>query len=271
MSEKIGKHLGLVALVTTFNEEDNIAGCLDSLLWCDSIIVVDSFSTDRTVEIIRSYEKVQLVQHEYYGAAAQKNRALANIDSNWVLILDADERCTDELRDEIIALLRSGPRHNAYGVKRQVYFLDRRLRFSGWQNDKVVRLIRPDRARYQERRVHAGVVVEGPIPDLRQPMIHHMAGSVREYAVRLTRYGWWGAAQCRRDGKRSGFLKVFSRPCWRFTRMYVIQLGFLDGLRGLVFCWLQSYATFLKWALVWSWQDGERRGVKPNLPKFEDD
>jgi len=129
------------ALVTTYNEERHIADCLASLDWCDEVLVVDSFSTDRTPEIVRGCERARFVQRTYYGSASQKNWAMDQTRNEWVLILDADERCTPELRAEIEALFQGGePDQDAYTIKRRVFFLGKVIRFSGWQHDRVVRL-----------------------------------------------------------------------------------------------------------------------------------
>jgi glycosyltransferase involved in cell wall biosynthesis len=259
------------AIVTTFNEEANIAGCIESLLWCDEILVVDSFSTDRTPEIARSYAKVRFAQRTYFGSASQKNWAMDQVENDWILIFDADERCTPALQGEIEALLAGGPRHEAYTIRRRVYFLDRVIRFSGWQHDQVVRLVRTGSARYPNRRVHADMITRGPAPLLRNPMDHHMAETLDEYARRIEKYSFWGASQNWKEGKRSGFLEVFGRSVWRFLRTYVFQLGMLDGMHGLVFCMLQAYGTYLKWALLWGWHVNAARGRMPNLPIFDDD
>src|SRR6185436_7789363 len=130
------------AIVTTFNEEQNIAECIESLLWCDEILIVDSFSTDRTPEIAQGYDKVRFYQRTYFGSAAQKNWAMDQVGSAWILIFDAAARCTPALQKEIQDLLARGPRHDAYPIRRRVYFMNRVIRFSGWQRDRVVRLVR---------------------------------------------------------------------------------------------------------------------------------
>jgi glycosyltransferase involved in cell wall biosynthesis len=258
------------AIITTFNEEAHIAGCIESLLWCDEILVVDSFSTDRTPEIVRGFAKVGFHQRTYFGSAAQKNWAMDQVAHDWILIFDADERCTPALQKEIEALLAAGPTHEAYTIKRRVYFLGHVIRFSGWQHDRVVRLIRNGSARYPNRRVHADMVTRGPAPVLRSPMEHYMSDSLDDYVRRIEKYSFWGAAQHWREKRRAGFLEVFGRSIWRFFRTYIFQFGILDGMHGLVFCMLQAYGTYLKWALLWGWHVNAARGRSPNLPIFDD-
>lgn len=259
------------AIVTTFNEEANIAACIESLLWCDEILVVDSFSTDRTPEIARGYDKVRFLQRTYYGSASQKNWAMDQVEHDWILIFDADERCTPALQKEIEKLLARGPDHEAYTIKRRVYFLGKQIRFSGWQHDRVVRLVRTGSARYPNRRVHADMETRGPAPVLRHPMEHYMAETLDEYIPRILKYSIWGAAQGWKEGKRSGVAEVFGRSVWRFFRTYVVQGGIFDGMHGLVFCMLQAFGTYQKWAILWGWRKNAERGIEPKLPVFDED
>ena len=257
-------------VVTTFNEEANIGACLDTLTWADEILVVDSFSTDRTPEIVQSYEGVRFCQRTYYGSAAQKNWAMDNTTHDWILIFDADERCTPQLRAEIEKVLAKGPKYEAYTIRRRVYFLGKVIRFSGWQHDQVIRLLRKDAGRYPNRRVHADMKTRGPAPLLKNSMEHYMVEDFHKYALRIVKYSRWGAAQGWKEGKKSGLNEVLGRSLWRFIRTYFIQLGIFDGLRGLVFCLLQAYGTYLKWSILWSWRVNEKRGIQPDLPKFDD-
>ncbi len=261
---------GISVVVTTFNEEANIAACLESLLWCDEILVVDSYSTDRTPEIVQSYDGVTFVQRTYYGSAAQKNWAMDQTQHEWILIFDADERCTPALRKEIEKLLANNPVYDAYTIRRRVYFLGKVIRFSGWQHDQVIRLLKQGAGRYPNRRVHADMKTRGPAPLLRKRMDHYMVEDFHTYVLRIVKYSHWGASQGWKDGKRPGLSAVLGRSCWRFLRTYFLQLGVLDGMRGLVFCLLQAYGTYLKWSILWSWRINEARGIQPGLPEFDD-
>ena len=262
--------MAISAIVTTFNEEQNIAGCIESLLWCDEILVVDSFSTDRTPEIAQGFDKVRFYQRTYFGSASQKNWAMDQVPNDWILIFDADERCTPALQKEIQTLLTGSPKHEAYTIRRRVWFLGKVIRFSGWQHDQVVRLVKRGSARYPNRRVHADMITRGPAPLLRNPMEHYMTDSFDDYVRRIEKYSFWGAAQAWREGKKSGPVQVFGRSVWRFLRTWVFQLGIFDGMHGLVFCMLQAYGTYLKWALLWGWHFNAARGRMPTLPIFDD-
>ena len=260
----------LTALVTTLNEEANLRDCLESLAFSDEIHVIDSFSTDRTVEIARSFPKVELVQRPYFGSAAQKNWAMDRVTTPWLLIVDADERVPETLAKEILALLERGPEAKTYYIRRENVFLDRVIRHSGWSTDKVVRLMERGAARYPKRRVHADLEPEGLAPTLLTPMRHYTCRSLPQYLEKLHRYATWGAADAFRAGRRAGPIEILFRPCWRFFRMYVIQAGFLDGRHGLVLCGLQAWSVFLKWARVWEWDRFRRNGWPIELPAFDD-
>jgi glycosyltransferase involved in cell wall biosynthesis len=258
------------AIVTSFNEEINIKDCLESVSWADEVLLVDSFSTDRTVEIAKSIPRVTVVQHEYFGSAAQKNWAMDRSQSPWALIVDADERVTGDLGREILALLVRGPEADHYYIRRQNIFIDRIIRHSGWSTDRVVRLIRKGTVRYPNRRVHADIQPQGRTPTLAAPMLHYTFRSFNQYLEKLHRYAEWGAAEARRRGRRAGTREIVFRPAWRFFRMYGLQAGFLDGRHGFVLCALQAYGVFLKWAKVWEWERFEKNGWKVELPAYDE-
>jgi glycosyltransferase involved in cell wall biosynthesis len=258
-------------VVTCFNEERNLRACLESLAWCDEIVVLDSFSTDRTPEIARSFPRVRFLERAYYGAAAAKNFALDQTRHPWAFILDADERCTPALEREIEARLAGDRVHGAYTIRRRCFFLGREIRFSGWRNDRVVRLIRRGAARHANSRVHPKVIVDGEAPTLAAPLDHYMIEDFHAYLLRMVKYGQWGAAQAWREGRgASAFADVLFRPLWRFFRTYVLQLGFLDGGVGIAFCLCQAFASYAKWSLLWSWQVDAARGREPELPEFDE-
>lgn len=260
------------AIVTTFNEADSIAECLESLTWCDEILVVDSNSTDATREIADRYDRVRVLRRTYFGAASQKNWAIDRCRHDWILILDADERVTPELRSEIQKTLAAPVAATAYAIKRRTHAMGGKVRYSGWQHDRVVRFFRRGGARYPNRRVHADMQTLQTPKVLGAALDHHMVDTLEEYAERTRRYAFWGAAQLWRDGRRNiGMWHVLVRPAWRFFRTYILQLGVLEGVRGLIMCGVPAYGTFLKYATVWSWRQELERGRSPRLPEFDDD
>jgi glycosyltransferase involved in cell wall biosynthesis len=262
---------GLTAIVPTFNEEGNIRDCLSTLDLAEEILVVDSFSTDRTVELAKTFPKARVLQHEYFGNGPQCNWAMERATHPWILIVDADERVTPELAREIGELLARGPETDHYRVRRDDVFFGRVLRHGGLGAHGLVRLVRKGAARYPNRRVHADMETRGPAPALRHRLIHYTYRSLPDYVGKLHRYAEWGAADRFRSRRRAGPFQVAFHPAWRFFRMYVLQAGFLDGTAGLVVCGLQGYCTFLKYARLWEWSGMEKRGIPVPLPSFEED
>jgi glycosyltransferase involved in cell wall biosynthesis len=261
--------LPISVIITTFNEEINIEDCIRSVLWADEILVVDSNSTDRTVELARRHP-VRLLQRQYFGSAAQKNWSMDRVENDWVLILDADERLTEDLALEILHLLVEGPQFYGYFLRRRNIVLGKVIRHSGWSTDKVIRFFHRAHGRYPDRRVHADLDIEGPTPVLRNSLLHFTFRSLDQYWEKLRNYAEWGAAQGFREGRQAGLLEIAGRPIWRFVRTYFVQLGFLDGLHGLVVCGLQAFGSFLKYARLWDYNVRDRGREEIVLPAFDD-
>jgi glycosyltransferase involved in cell wall biosynthesis len=259
----------LSVIVTTYNEEVNVAECIRSVLWADEILLVDSFSTDRTVAIAREFP-ITVLQREYFGSAAQKNWALDRVRHEWVLIIDADERVPEPLAREILGVLATQPAVDGFYIRRENLFIDQVIRHSGWSTDKVVRLFRRDKGRYPNRRVHADLEIPGPVPVLRNAFLHYTFRTFDQYFPKFLNYAEWGAAQAFRDGRRAGIAEIVLRPWWRFLRTYFVQLGFLDGMHGFILCALQAFGVFLKYGRLWEHGLRSARGEKVSLPAFDE-
>lgn len=262
--------LKVSVIITTYNEEINVAECIESVLWADEILLVDSFSTDRTVELARDYP-IRILQREYFGSAAQKNWAIDRVEHDWVLIIDADERVPENLAREILTTLATEPSVHGYYIRRENIFIDRPIRHSGWSTDKVVRLFHRAKGRYPNRRVHADLEIEGPVPVLRHAFLHYTFRTFDQYFPKFLNYAEWGAAQAFRDGRRAGLAELVFRPWWRFFRTWVLQAGFLDGMHGFVLCALQAFGVFLKYGRLWEYRLREARGEEIALPAFDED
>jgi glycosyltransferase involved in cell wall biosynthesis len=259
----------LSALVHTLNEAEQIVDCLASLDFADEILLLDSFSVDGTVELVRErFPRVRIIQREYLGAAAQKNFGLDNVTNDWVLVCDADERVTAELRDEILDTL-ARPRHWAYWIGRTNFVLGKRVRFSGLQRDGVRRLMHRGHARYPNRRVHADLVVDGPVGRLRARLTHYYIRSFDHQVAKMTRYAGWAATQLQIDGRRVSAPGIIGHSLARFVRDYVFNLGVLDGAAGAITVGLHAYYTFWKYAKLWEFNRLADQGVAPPLAKVE--
>jgi glycosyltransferase involved in cell wall biosynthesis len=245
----------LTAIVTTYNEAEQIEECLGRLGFADEVLVVDSFSTDGTAAIARACG-AHVVQHEYESPAAQKNWAIPQAGNEWVLVVDADEWVTAELAAEIEATIAGEGANDGYEIRRRNYFLGREIRYSGWQNDRVVRLFRRDRGRYLARQVHERMQVDGSVGRLRGRLIHHSYRSLEDYWRKLKRYAEWNAVEARRRGVRVSPMYMMLHPALRFWKAYLLQGGFLDGGHGLAVSLLTAIYAAAKDIRIWEMQQG---------------
>jgi glycosyltransferase involved in cell wall biosynthesis len=248
MSEYSAK---LSAIVVCFNEEDNIGDCLESLRWCDEIIVVDSFSTDRTVEICRQYTD-RVIQREWHGYQDQKAFAHSQATGDWILVLDSDERASAELKEEIQqALSRDGNHYDGYAMPRLVFYLGRWWRRGGWYPDYKVRLFRRDRASWGGAEPHDKIIVEGKVRRLRSPIYHFSYRDMDDHVQRINRFTTLSSRELKRAGGRWRLIDALARPAARFFRSYVLERGFLEGFAGFYVALTAAVYVFLKYAKVW--------------------
>lgn len=260
----------LSAVIHTLNEADQIEACLRTVEWADEIYLVDDHSSDATLEIVaRKFPRVRIEQRTSLGSAAQKNYAMDRAAHDWILVVDADERVPPELRDEILATLEQGPRHWAWSIGRRNFILGDELRFSGLQRDRVIRLFHRKHARYPNKRVHADLLIDGTLGRLEQRYLHYYVRSLDHMSEKMTRYGVWAAAQMFVDGKRTTIWGLALHTSARFLRDYFINLGILDGTRGLIAVGLHSWYTFWKYAKLWEFSQRERRGLPLDLPEMD--
>jgi glycosyltransferase involved in cell wall biosynthesis len=251
----------ITAIIPTLDEEVNVKEAIESVLWCDEIIVVDSFSKDRTVEIVKSFPDVRLLQHEYEHSAAQKNWTIPQATHPWIFLLDADERPTPELVEEIKAVVKSGTNYSGFWIYRRNHFMGKRINYSGWQSDKVIRLFKRDECRYQNKHVHAEIESKGQIGVLKQKLIHYTYKDLNSYLNKADRYTTWGALdrvqKFEKCGHKIGLPYLFLRPVGRFFRHYFLRLGILDGTHGFVVSALAATNVFIRALKIWRLQSGE--------------
>lgn len=240
----------LSVLIPTKNEELHIGPCVESVRWADEVVVVDSGSTDRTAAIAESLSAKVLV-HEYVSSAAQKNWALALLENRWVLIVDADERVTPELRAEIERVLEDPKRADGYWIYRKNYFLGYPIDSAGWQRDKVLRLFDRTKGEYVPLHVHEEVEIRGRVGHLRERFTHETYRDLDQYFQKFSRYTKWSAEDLKARGVRASAGRLLFRPWLRFLRMYVLEGGFREGRAGIVLCWLAAFSVFTKYARLW--------------------
>jgi len=255
-----------VAIITK-NEEENLARTLASVQFADEIIVLDSASTDRTVEIARSFN-AKVFDEAWQGFAGSKNSAIAKCTGNWVLSLDADEELSEKLQHQIRMLLPSNPPTDAYYVKRRNLFLGKWIKHGGFYPDPKLRLFRRTAAnfatppQFEDRPVHETIAFDGEASTLDYDLIHHAYPTLESYIEHMDRYSTLGSELLIATGKVSrswpSFVcNVYLIPKLTFVWNYIFRLGFLDGREGLL---LHFYhATYTSWKYAKAWQTARTR------------
>ncbi|MCK5849861.1 MAG: glycosyltransferase family 2 protein [Kiritimatiellae bacterium] len=240
------------ACITAGNEEKNIRRCLDSVKWADEIIVVDSFSTDRTVEICREYTN-RVYSHRWLGYIGQKNLIKDLADGPWILFIDADEEISESLRDEIIAELESDSCNKIAGYEftRLVKFLGRWIKHGDWYPDIKLRIFRKDRGHCGGKEPHDKTTVNGPVKHLHGDMYHYTYDEISDQLETINRFSSITANGQYADKKTFHMHDLLLRPIIRFIRSYIFRRGFMDGLPGLIIAMTCSYGVFVKYAKLW--------------------
>jgi glycosyltransferase involved in cell wall biosynthesis len=243
----------LSAIVIARDNERTIRRCVESLAFCDEIVVVDSGSSDATPEICRSLGARVHVTDDWPGHGPQKNRALDLATGDWVLSVDSDEWVTTELRDEIAAVLRSPGERRGYAMPRCSSFCGREMKHSGWWPDYVVRLFRRDSGRFTDDHTHERLVVHGSIGRMKAPLMHEAIVDLDQMLRKMNAYSTASAHMKRDAGGRGGVLRGIAHGLWAFLRTYVLRLGFLDGRAGFLLAVANaegSYYRYVKLAML---------------------
>lgn len=247
------------AIIVCFNEQDRIQDCLESVSWCDEIVVVDSFSTDRTPEICRRYTD-RFIQRQWMGYRDQKAYAHSQASKDWVLLVDSDERVTAELKEEVVsALATEDGQYAGYAVPRLVYYLDRWWWRGGWYPDYDVRLFRRERASWGGSDPHEKILVNGPVRRLRHPLHHYSYRNIDDHVQRINRFTSISSKELRKEGGRWRLSDALLRPFVRFFRSYVLKRGFMEGFAGFYVAVTAAVYVFLKYAKLWEIELEEKR------------
>jgi len=253
----------LSVIIITKNEAANIQACLDSVAFANEWIIVDSGSTDGTVELARAAGATVISKTDWPGFGAQKNRALDAARGVWVLSLDADERIPPALRDEILAVI-NGPAGDSYALPRLSSYCGHFIRHSGWHPDYIVRLFRRGVGRFSDDLVHESVIVSGVSGRLKTPMIHYSYVDDDAYLRKLGQYSTLGAQQAYAAGKRSTLGKAILHACSAFLRSFIFKRGFLDGRGGLMVAISTAESTYHKYfKLMLLSEAAAKRDVSP--------
>jgi len=233
--------------IICFNEEKNIRRCLESATWANEIIVFDSMSQDKTVEIAREYTD-KVYQKAWPGYVDQKNFAISKANSKWILSVDADEEITETLREEILAETVKAGAKDGYRIPRRSFYQGRWINHSGYYPDRQLRLFRRERGRWTGGRVHERVDIQGSIGDLEKDLLHYpYKGVISGQLQTANNFSSLMAEDMHERGKRYHISLLFLRPIFKFFEIYLLKLGFLDGLAGFIIAVTSAYAMFVRY------------------------
>lgn len=249
----------ITAIIPCFNEEVNIKDAIESCLFADEIICVDSFSTDKTVQIIKSYSEVKLLEHEYVNSAAQKNWTIPQASHDWIFLLDADERVPKELVSEIKNKVASNPKEVAFWIKRRNFFMDKELKHV-WKGDAVIRLFRKSKCKYQDKHVHAEIETDGEVGRLKNAMIHdtYKGKGLTSHLRKGEVYTTWAALDRVNKIKKVTLYHLLIKPLFGFLKRYILQMGFLDGKQGFIISSFGAWNIFIRNVKVMRMHAGEK-------------
>jgi glycosyltransferase involved in cell wall biosynthesis len=237
------------ATIITYNEERNIARAIESLRCADEIIVVDSGSSDRTVELAQKLG-AKVIEAEWPGYAKQKNFAAEHATNDWILSLDADESLSEALEAEIWQWKKHAPDRDAYTMPRLAQYLGRWIRHSGWYPDRKVRLYDKNKARWEGDYVHESVKVSGTLGRFESNLLHYTCDSLSEHLKTMDRYTTLAAEQLIANRTKVTWGRLIFEPVWTFFSSYFLKLGFLDGVEGLAIANMAALYNFVKYAKV---------------------
>lgn len=249
--------MSLSAVVITKNEEKNIARCLESLSFCNEIVVVDSHSTDKTLEIAKKYTS-KVFERSWSGYVDQKNYAVGLTSNDWVLSIDADEEISPELKLEVLELLKNSPQETAYLIARKTIHSGQWIKHGGWYPNRLVRLFRKSCGSWQGGPVHEFWAAQGRVGELKNDLVHYSFDNISDQVERNNLYSTLGAKLLLEQKCKFSLFRLLFKPVSKFVETYFLKLGFLDGYRGFFISISAAYSVFLKWAKLWELnQDGQ--------------
>jgi len=254
----------LSVVVTTYNEEKNISRCLASVKWADDIVLIDSFSTDRTIEIAKSFS-VKIIQREYPGSSRQVEYGISQTTNNWIFVIDADEEFSDELRGEIESILSSDDlKFTSYDVPRQVYFLGRWIKYSGWYPDYQFRFFRKDSIYPVHAEVHGHFEPKSGRGKLKGLLYHYTYHTLYDYLKRINYYTSLHVSNkiSEQKNKKVNWHHLVFHPIAAFLRLFISNKGYKDGFQGLVLSLFSSVYTMVLYAKIWEYQKCQEENIE---------
>lgn len=255
----MNSNIQISAIIIAKDEEHNIGRCLNSLKDCidDIIVLVDDQTTDKTVEIIRTFPMVRFSVINWKGYAQTKQYAVTLTKNDWIFWIDADEALTEVLKNEINQFKNSIPNCSAYSVPRKAYFLGKWIKHCGWYPGRVVRLFNKKKARFSDLKVHEHLIVNGNIGLLNSDIDHFTDPDIKHYFKKFNEYTSLAAEDLLNSGRKFRIFDILLRPLVIFIKMYILKLGFLDGIQGFILSIFSSVYVFTKYCKFWELKKGE--------------
>jgi len=238
--------MSLSVVIITKNEEKNIRRCLDSVKWADEIVLIDSQSTDRTVEFAKDYGAI-VFSPEWKGYGPAKQEGVSKAAGEWILSIDADEEVTAELSKEIKETLSSEESYDGYLINRHTNFMGKWINHCGWYPDYLLRLFRKDKGNFNDAVIHEQVVLDGRTRELKEKILHYSYPNMETYLERFNRYTTMGAEAAFANGKKASNFDIVFRPFVSFIDHFITHQGFQDGLEGFIISVMSSVAVMVKY------------------------
>ena len=241
------------AVLIVKNEADLLRPCLESVTWCDEIVIMDSGSTDGTLEIAKEFTDKIFIETDWQGFGVQRQRAQAKVSTNWIFMIDADERVTPELKASIQHIISEDDQTAVYATPRLSWVFGRFIRHCGWYPVYVTRLYPATKGRYRDDKVHEKVYADDGIQvkQLSGDLLHYTYKDMENYLVKSANYAAAWAEQRKARGKHASLLQGFLHGIGCFIKMYIVRAGFLDGRQGFLLSLLSAHSTFVKYADLW--------------------
>lgn len=239
----------LSVVIITKNEEHNIERCLKSVNWANEIVVIDNGSTDRTLEFCRKYN-CRITETDWLGFGPLKKLAVDTANYDWIFSIDSDEEVSEPLQDKILNIL-ANPRSNGFRIRRESFYLGKKIRHGGWDRDYQLRLFNRKFGNFNDKQVHESVSISGMVGRIEEPMFHYTYPTVHSHIEKMNRYSELGLESLARKKKTASIGSAVLRGLAKFIKMYVLQQGFLDGKIGFVLCYNSAFGVYLKYLKLW--------------------
>ncbi|HEX9971690.1 MAG TPA: glycosyltransferase family 2 protein [bacterium] len=239
----------LSVTIITKNEQHNIERCLKSVQWADEIVVVDDGSTDRTPEICRQYTP-KVIHSDWLGFGLLKQLAVNSATHDWIFSIDSDEEVSELLKNKILNILEN-PQLNGFRIKRDSFYLGKKIRHCGWDRDYQLRLFNRKFGNFNDKQVHESVSISGTVGRIEEPMFHYTYPTVQSHIEKMNRYSELGLELLTKKKKTASIGSAVVRGLAKFIKMYFLQRGFLDGKIGFVLCYNSAFGVYLKYLKLW--------------------